>query len=106
MTIRERLAAGEGLCGAGILIAATASICGRGSTDPTARRRAAAARQKLLRARRRDGCAVYAVTITRDVLNALVRWRWVTEGEITNKKRVETALSEGLADAAESETFP
>jgi len=87
----------------GTLIATPASICGRGAVtadDRTAHRRAAAARQKLLRARRRDGCAVYAITITRDILNALVRWRWVSEGETTDKKRLEAAISEGLADAA------
>jgi len=87
----------------GTLIATPASICGRGAVtadDRAAHRRAAAARQKLLRARRRDGCAVYAITITRDILNALLRWRWVSEGETTDKKRVETAISEGLADAA------
>jgi len=50
--------------------------------------------------RRRDGRAVYAVTITRDVLNALVRWQWVTEQEITDRKKAEAANSEGLADAA------
>jgi hypothetical protein len=60
----------------------------------------AALRSRRARARRRAGRCCYTITISGEVLSALVRWNWISEHEVTDKIKVAQAIARGLEEAA------
>ena len=68
------------------------------STDAV--RAANRARQKRWRERQCAGVAVYDVRVTDFVFDALVRARWLTEAELSDRRRVCEALDTLVMDGA------
>lgn len=70
------------------------------------RRKAEANRERVRRAaeRRDRRVACYTVEIGADVLDMLVRLRWLAEGTATDRRKVEAALTAMIADTAKN--FP
>jgi hypothetical protein len=58
-------------------------------------------RQRRRRARQRNKQAIYRVIADGDVLNFLVKWRWLRDGDTTNAELVGDAISRLLADSAQ-----
>jgi hypothetical protein len=71
-------------------------------TTLTAARRAATRRQRKLRARQRNGQAVYEVTVDGSVLDMLVRLRWLLEGQTGDRRQVAKAIAAMLAEASQN----
>jgi hypothetical protein len=67
---------------------------------PPPRDRTRRDRHRRHRARQRDGKACYQVELGCDELTFLIRTRWLTESEVTDKACVSRALAAMLADAA------
>jgi hypothetical protein len=59
------------------------------------------ARQKRCRELRKQLKAGYWVVIDGDVINALIRWHWLRNGDETNPQCVSEALGRMLKDAAQ-----
>jgi hypothetical protein len=60
----------------------------------------AAVNQRVYRARLRRGEMVYPVALPCEVLEAMLRWRWICREELDDRDRVERAVAAQLADAA------
>jgi hypothetical protein len=56
--------------------------------------------QRRYRARFARGEQVYRVVLGPEVLESLVRWRWVDRERADDKEAVERAVEAGLIDAA------
>jgi hypothetical protein len=57
-------------------------------------------RHRLFRARRRDGRACYVVELGGEELSWLVRLRWLTETEASDRSAVGRAIGAMISDAA------
>ena len=44
--------------------------------------------------------ARYEIVIGGDVLDALVRWHWISDSETTDREKVAKAIADGLKEAA------
>jgi hypothetical protein len=64
-------------------------------------RRRARERQRACRRRQRNGRAVYKVEIGPEILDLLIRTRWLPESDASNDRRVAQAIANLLADAAQ-----
>ncbi len=62
-----------------------------------------AVRQRRHQALRKRGVAVYEVPVPEAVLDAIVRWHWITERDVTDAAKVAKAIADGLAEAAASD---
>jgi hypothetical protein len=67
------------------------------------KRRANREAQAALKARRRSARAIYQIELDGIGLDALQRWRGLTDSEIRNPRKVREALSEAWAEAAMSD---
>ena len=67
---------------------------------PAARRLRDRARQKRHRARQRSGQAVYAVTISPEIIDLLCRLNWLRDVDAVDPQKVGAAISALLADSA------
>jgi hypothetical protein len=64
------------------------------------RRRAATARQRRHRARTRTGKIVISVEVDADLLNLLIRTKWLSESAAADRTAIAKALAAMLTDAA------
>lgn len=72
----------------------------RAAAERTRKRELNRVRVANHRRRAAEKKAAYWVVIDGDVIDALVRWRWITDAETTDPAKVAKAIADGLKEAA------